>query len=161
MWLHAYGPEPESEISFHANWRENRLVVSGTFPKSRLDPTAFAPPYGVDRPNASVSMDRTPQRLADDLCRRVVFPYLALLEEAVKRRDAYDADRRIEAETSKRLARLIGVDPRSPTDWYGREAVYRVQVHAADGVPRIHLDLHYLALQTAEEIIRKALEQAA
>src|SRR5262245_2045859 len=58
IWLHAHGREPDSELSFHANWREKRLSVSGSFPKSRLDSTNFPPAYGQERPSATFAMDR-------------------------------------------------------------------------------------------------------
>jgi hypothetical protein len=166
MWLHAYGPEPESEISFHANWRESRLSVSGTFPKSRLDTdsTSFGPPYGVDRPSALVSMARPAHRLADDLKRRVLYPYLDLLEEAVKRRDEYDAARNAEREMARRLAELVGVQlgQNRPQNEFGAcGKVDHVRVSHCDGREVVDLKLRNLPTWLAETIIRQVQAQEA
>jgi hypothetical protein len=165
-WLHAYGPETDSELSFHVNWRERRLSVSGTFPKSRLDSdsTSFGPPYGVDRPSATVSMKRPIHRLADDLKRRVLYPYLDLLADAVQRRDAYDEGRRIERDTTRRLAELMGVNlgtQRPPNEFGAYGKVDTVRVSHSDGRERVDLKLRNLPTWLAETIIRQVQAQEA
>jgi hypothetical protein len=166
-WRHARGPEPESEITFYATWREKRLSVSGAFPKSFTDSTAFGPPFKVERPSASVAMDRPPQKLAADLLRRVVWPYLAILEESLKRRDAYDADRALEREISLQLAAVIDSEadpskfPSNYKQWYGNNKVYCVRVSADALVADVNLELHHLPVPLADKIVRLVKEHYA
>jgi hypothetical protein len=165
-WVRALGREPEAELSFHALWREERISVSGSFPKSKIDNQHFGPPYGVDRPSATIAMDREAGKAAADLTRRVIKPYLELLRDAKKRRDEYDAGLKAERSITAHLAGVACVDlgNRNDRNSFGTPGnVDQVEVHSYDGKVNVSLKLRNLTPQLAEMVIVQVqnCEQAA
>lgn len=165
-WVRAHGLELESELSFHAMWREQRISVSGAFPKSKIDNQNFGPPYGVDRPSATIAMDREAGKAAADLRRRVVNPYVQLLRDAKKRRDSYDAGLKAQRSITAHLAGVACVDLGNHNDRnsFGTPGkVDQVEVHSYDGKVNVSLKLRDLTPQLAEMLIVQVqnCEQAA
>jgi hypothetical protein len=163
-WLRVRGATDETEITFHAMWREERISVHGTFPSSKADRSqSFGPPYGVDRPSATLAMDREPKKAAADIMRRVVKPYLELLRDAIKRRDEYDAAVLAQRATTAHLAKVLDVDlgnDKNRTRFGTGGKVDTVEVFH-DG--KVSLELRDLTPQVAEILIRQVqnVEQAA
>jgi len=92
--------------------RHGRIVLFGVFPYG------FEPRH---QPRITVDATRDPARIAADVQRRLIEPYLPLLEQSLREQAAYAADEARKQAQREQLAEVLGTDIK---DFSGQPRIY-------------------------------------